>query len=270
LSILGGDIFDPSKILSPHRTFGLKQTVRKILRGADRVVAESSDVERNARLYYGFNRHIDILPLGIRPSPYPVKTRRELGLPDDDIVFVTIGRLVRRKNVLELLEIFADLRLETPCTLVIIGEGPEREALERKIFELDIGNSVMLLGRVDDEQKFGYIAAADVYLSTAIHEGFGLVFLEAMECGLPVVCYDRGGQTDFLKDGETGFLVRLGDGDGFREKVKDLMVSDQKRKRIGVHNREYVKEFYIGRCADRYLDIFDSAISLRRGGATVS
>jgi glycosyltransferase involved in cell wall biosynthesis len=263
LTILGGDIFDPSKFLSPHQTFGLKQTVRKMLRGADRVVAESSDVERNARLYYGFNRDIDIVPLGIKPNPYPAGKRGELGLPDGECVFVTIGRLVKRKNLSELLEIFADLRLVTPCILLIIGEGPDRGALERKIIDLNIGDSVKLLGRVDDEQKFRYLSAADAYLSTAIHEGFGLVFLEAMECGLPVVCYDRGGQTDFLKNGVTGYLVRLGDKQEFKEKVRYLLASPDNRYGIGKHNREYVREFHIGRCADRYLGIFEAVVSSR-------
>jgi glycosyltransferase involved in cell wall biosynthesis len=243
----------------------LKQTVRMMLEGADRVVAQSSDTRNNSRIYYGVDRHIDIIPLGIRQNPYPVKTRRELDLPDAGWVFVTIGRIVRRKNIPELLEVFAEVRKEIPCMLLVIGDGPEMGTLGRKIQEMNIGESVRMTGRVDDERKFQYLCAADLYLSTALHEGFGIVFLEAMECGLPIVCYDRGGQTDFLKEGETGSLVRLGDREGFKNQTIDLMISDQKRRRIREHNREYVKEFYIGRCADRYLEIFDAVLS-RKGG----
>jgi glycosyltransferase involved in cell wall biosynthesis len=263
LTIHGGDIFDPSKPLSPHHTFGLKQTVRKMLRDADRVVAQSSDTKRNSRLYYGVDRPIDIVPLGIKPNPYPAGRRGELGVPDGECVFITIGRLVKRKNLPELLEIFADIRREAPCTLLVIGDGPERENLERKVRALGLGGSVRLLGRVEEERKFQYLSASDAYLSTAIHEGFGIVFLEAMECGLPVVCYDRGGQTDFLKDRETGHLVRLGDKETFKEKMRDLLGSDENRRRIGEHNKEYVKAFHIGRCAERYLEIFESVVSSR-------
>ena len=270
LTIHGGDIFDPSKALSPHRTLGLKQTVRRMLKGADRIVAQSTDTRDNSRRYYGVDRHIDIVPLGIRPNPYPSITKLELNLSDDHFVLVTIGRLVRRKNLGELLEVFAGIRSEIPCTLLVIGDGPEMETLGKKIEEIGAGDSVRMTGRVDEEQKFQYLCASDLYVSTAIHEGFGIVFLEAMERGLPVVCYDRGGQTDFLKDGVTGGLVRLGDRDNFSKKVKTLLLSTEERKRISGHNREYVKEFYIGRCANRYLGIFDSAISSRRGGATAS
>ena len=269
LTIHGGDIFDPTKTLSPHRTFGLKQTVRMMLEGADRVVAQSSDTRNNSRIYYGVDRHIDIIPLGIRQNPYPVKTRKELDLPDAGWLFVTIGRIVRRKNIPDLLEVFAELRKEIPCTLLVIGDGPEMGALKRKIQEMNIGESVRMTGRVDEERKFQYLCAADLYLSTALHEGFGIVFLEAMECGLPIVCYDRGGQTDFLKEGETGSLVRLGDREGFKKQMIDLLISDQKTRRIKEHNRQYVKEFYISRCADRYLEIFDSASSFRKGGNVV-
>lgn len=267
LSIHGGDIYDPSKALSPHRTFGLRQTVRKMLRSADRVVAQSSDTMRNSRKYYGIDRPIDIVPLGIRPNHYPSKTRRDLGLPDDRFVLITIGRLVGRKNLGELLEMIEGVRRETPCMLLVIGDGPEMESLARKVGGLGAGDSVRLTGRVDEERKFQYLRASDLYVSTAIHEGFGIVFLEAMECGLPVLCYDRGGQTDFLKEGVTGALVRLGDTHSFRGKMKELLQSAEERKRIGAHNREYVKEFYIGRCADRYLDIFDAAISSRKSRA---
>ncbi len=106
LSIHGGDIFDPSKSLSPHDTIGLKQTVRKMLKKADRVVAQSSDTKSNAEKYYGVDRKIDIVPLGIRPNTYPTKSRQDLGLPADKYVFSTIGRLVKRKNIEDLLQYY--------------------------------------------------------------------------------------------------------------------------------------------------------------------
>ena len=65
------------------------------------------------------------------------------------------------------------------------------------------------MGRVGEE-KFQIMCASDIYVSTAIHEGFGLVFLEAMESGLPVISYNNGGQVDFLMDNTTGFLVEFG------------------------------------------------------------
>jgi glycosyltransferase involved in cell wall biosynthesis len=261
LSIHGGDIFDPSKSLSPHDTAGLKQTVRKMLKKADRVVAQSSDTQSNAAKYYGVDRKIDIVPLGIRQATYAIKSRQELGLPADKYVFSTIGRLVKRKNIEDLLSVVKQLQDSTPSLLLIMGDGPEKEFIETGIRDLRLEGVVRLLGRVSEEQKYEYLNASDAYLSTAIHEGFGIVFLEAMECGLPVICYDRGGQRDFLKNGKTGFLVELGNRDGFAASVKGLLNDSGVRAEISAHNRNYVKEFYIENVAQKYLDIFKEAVA---------
>jgi glycosyltransferase involved in cell wall biosynthesis len=259
LTIHGGDIFDPSKSLSPHHTPGLRQTVRRMLIGADRVVAQSSDTKSNAMRYYGVDRPIDIVPLGIRPNARPPRTRQQLGLPTEPFVFSTIGRLVKRKNLEELLKIFKEVRETAPSVLLIIGDGPERENIEKEIGTLELGDGVRLLGRVSEEQKYACLHASDAYLSTAIHEGFGIVFLEAMECSLPVICYDRGGQRDFLKDGKTGYLVALGDRAEFTGRLTELLRSPTLRDEIRAHNKDYVRRFYIENVAERYLSIFREA-----------
>ena len=261
LSIHGGDIFDPSKSLSPHDTIGLKQTVRKMLVKADRVVAQSSDTKSNAERYYGIDRQIDIVPLGIRPNMHSKKNREVLGLPADKFVFSTIGRLVKRKNIEDLLHIVKEIQKSTPSVLLIMGDGPEKDFIETRIRDLQIEGAVRSLGRVSDEQKFEYLNASDGYLSTAIHEGFGIVFLEAMECGLPVICYDRGGQRDFLKNGKTGYLVELGNKAEFASRLKELLKSPSLRAEIRSHNKKYVKEFYIESVAQKYLSIFQEAVA---------
>ena len=146
LTILGGDIIDPSKFLSPHNTFLLNQTVRKMLFGADRVVAESTDIKRNAQKYYGFDRQVDIVPLGIYPNTHPEKSRHALGLPSDKFIFVTIGRLVKRKNLEDLLHIFKDVQETIPSILLIIGDGPEKDNIESLSKQLGIDSCGSTIG----------------------------------------------------------------------------------------------------------------------------
>ena len=104
--------------------------------------------------------------------------------------------------------------------------------------------------------KYQALAAADIFVSTSQHEGFGLVFLEAMAFGLPVVCYDRGGQTDFLKSRETGHVARLNDLADFTRALTELHDQPALRREIGNNNRQRVEDFFIDRCAERYEALF--------------
>jgi glycosyltransferase involved in cell wall biosynthesis len=264
LSIHGGDIFDPSKSMSPHKTIGLKQTVRRMLLNADRVVAQSSDTKKNASTLYNIQRNIDVVPLGIKPNKFQEKNRKELGLLENKIIFVTVGRLIPRKNLEELIEIVLRMKKNFGCELIIIGDGPEKENLQQIINSLNLSNEIKLVGRVSEELKFQYLSASDVYLSTAIHEGFGIVFLEAMECGLPVICYDRGGQVDFLTSDETGYLIKLKDTESFYNNLTYLLNNVDLKERISMSNRELVKKFYINNIANQYLSIFEQVVSVKK------
>ena len=110
----------------------------------------------------------------------------------------------------------------TNAHLVVIGDGPEKDEVRRVAAELGIAERVHLLGFVSDEDKYRALSVADVFVSASQHEGFGLMFLEALASGLPVVCYDDGGQTDFLATGETGYVVKLNDTTAFAAALADL------------------------------------------------
>jgi glycosyltransferase involved in cell wall biosynthesis len=119
------------------------------------------------------------------------------------------------------------------------------------------------MGQVSEAEKYAALQAADVFASTSQHEGFGLVFLEAMAQGLPIVCYDRGGQTDFLASGETGYVVPLNDEGGFKAALLALHADPDARRRHGTRNLERVEQFFIDTCATRYEQIFEDVIARR-------
>ena len=261
LSIHGGDIFDPSKALSPHKTPLLRNVVQFMLTKADVVVAQSSDTRENAYKYYNVRRDIEIIPLGIKKPVFAKMTRYDFDLDHDEIVFCTIGRLIKRKNIDDTLVILSGLKDRYRFKFLVIGEGPERVHIEELVKRLGLEETVRFLGNVSDEVKFQLLDLSDCYLSTALHEGFGLVFLEAMECGLPVICYNRGGQNDFLVNGKTGFLVEFGDKESFGEKVIELIRNAELRNSMRSYNRDLVKKYYISNCAERYISLFQDVAS---------
>lgn len=260
LSVHGGDLFDPSKSSSPHLHAPLRAAVRWMLRAADDVVGQSRDTVRHVTELYGVRRPVELIPLGIdRPPPLSAASRQDLGLPNDAFVVITIGRLVARKATVQLIDNFAASNLAN-AHLVIVGDGPDAPAVEKRATELGVRNRVHMLGQVSDAEKYAALSVADAFVTASQHEGFGLVFLEAMAFGLPVLCYDRGGQTDFLVTGETGHVVKLNDQEAFVRALIDLHRDHEARARQGRHNRQLVEQYFIDSCAARYEAIFERAI----------
>jgi glycosyltransferase involved in cell wall biosynthesis len=259
LSVHGGDLYDPSKRSSPHRHGWLRAPIRWMLRAADQVIGQSRNTVDHVRDIYGVDREVGLIPLGIeRPPTIQPAARAEFGLPENAFVAVTIGRLVARKSTEQLV---AALRASgiNNAHLLIVGDGPEASMIRAAASAAGMNDRIHLLGQVSDTDKYRALSVADIFVSSSQHEGFGLVFLEAMAFGLPVVCYDHGGQTDFLRSGETGYVVPLNDLDTFTQALLDLYGQKEQRLQMGAHNREKVEAFFIDRCADAYEAIFEAA-----------
>lgn len=266
LTIIGGDIYDPSKRLSPGRNPLLGAVVSRVLNSSDHVIAISEDIKRRARQDLHCHSPIEVVHYGLAPPSFDAKSRAELGIPRNGVVLISIGRLIKRKAYDGLLQALARVGEPRP-RLLIIGEGPERDRLEELSRSLGLSEQVDFLGPIWGERKFQYLAAADLFVLPSLHEGFGLVFLEAMHCGLPVVASDCGGQTDFLRDGETGFLTPVGDVETLAERIARLSRDEALRKGMGEFNREYVRCFHISGVAERYEAVFSGVIENARRAA---
>lgn len=267
LSVHGGDLYDPSKRSSPHRHAWLRAPIRYLLNAADEVVGQSRDTVRHVAEIYGVTRSVELIPLGIeRPPAVSGASRDELGVPRDAFVMVSVGRLVARKSAVQLVHALAACA-RADAHLLVVGDGPDTALLRSAAAAAGASARVHLLGRVSDARKYQALAAADIFVSTSQHEGFGLVFLEAMAFGLPVVCYDRGGQTDFLKSRETGHVVKLNDLTAFTRAIVELHDEPEVRRNMGRNNLERVEAFFIDRCAERYEGVFAAACARRSRAA---
>ncbi|MEL7354391.1 MAG: glycosyltransferase family 4 protein [Cyanobacteria bacterium P01_A01_bin.116] len=260
LTVIAGDIYDPSKFTSTHRHPILKAWAKKLIRRADKVIVNSKNVLGYMhRLYTPEIEGIQI-PLGIERHPSTAASREAYGFAEDETLLVTVGRLVSRKALPKLIESMEAFRGEK-VRLLIVGTGPQEQQLKEEIAARDLGAQVTLVGYVEDEEKRSILKMCDIYTSTSQHEGFGLVFVEGMAAGLPVVCYDQGGQTDYLEDQKTGYLVPLNDLDLFKERCRDLVKDKDKRYRMGQENLQRAEQLYIDSCAQRYLNVFESAVN---------
>ncbi len=264
LSVHGGDLYDPSKKMSPHRHSWLRRPIQRMLRRADTVIAQSNNTRDNVREIYNVERKVELIPLGIdRPPRMERVPPTAFGLPADALTIVTIGRLVARKQTTQLVAAIAASGVPN-AHLLVVGGGPDEEPVRRAAAQHGIEDRVHLLGRLAETEKYRALAAADLFASTSQHEGFGLVFLEAMAFGLPVICYDHGGQTDYLSTGKTGFVLRLNDTDAFVGAIRAIAEMPDRGRAIGGSNARQVEAYFIDRCAERYEAVMESAIAGRQ------
>ena len=266
LSIHGGDLYDPSKWTSPHRHAVLRMAVRQVARSADAVVGQSRNTIENLQRFFLPEAEAYRIPLGIPRPPRPAAGRAALGLPADGIILIAVGRLVARKRTDQLIRLVAELP-DSRVTLVIVGDGPDAPALKAQAREAGIADRVVFRGYVPDQEKTELLAAADIYVSASEHEGFGLVYLEAMAQGLPVICYDFGGQTDYLVSGVNGAVLPLNDFASFTAAAHELVTNAEKRRTISERNRRDVEPFFIENCARRYETLFYELTDAERRSA---
>ena len=157
---------------------------------------------------------------------------------------MSIGRVVKRKAYDVLIQAVASLGEKSKVKLVIVGDGPERPVLEMLADELGIKEKVVFTGFVSNEEKYAYLSSADLFALTSLHEGFGIVFMEAMYCGLPIVCTNHGGQVDFLESEKNALLIDVNDVEACAESIKRFMKDEKLYARCVKNNRMRVKDFY--------------------------
>ncbi|MFQ5952913.1 MAG: glycosyltransferase, partial [Candidatus Omnitrophota bacterium] len=111
------------------------------------------------------------------------------------------------------------------------------------------------------KEKLQYFSASDIFVSPSLYEPFGIVLLEAMLCGLPVIATNRGGQADIIKSEKNGLLVPPADAESLANTIAELAKDANRRQVIGEYNRKDVKQYNISDIAKRYMDLFRDALS---------
>jgi phosphatidylinositol alpha-1,6-mannosyltransferase len=175
--------------------------------------------------------------------------RKELKL-DNKRVIVSVGRLVHRKGQDHLIQALPQILKSVPdAHLLMVGQGPYREHLEKLVQQLGLKDHVSFIGRIQYNQLPEYICAGDVFAMPSRSrffglevEGLGIVYLEASACGLPVIAGSSGGAPDAVLDGVTGFVVDGQDNHEIATAAITLLSDLDQAKRMGAAGREWIVE----------------------------
>ncbi|HEX7236332.1 MAG TPA: glycosyltransferase family 1 protein [Gammaproteobacteria bacterium] len=221
---------------------------RDVIESADAIVAECPDDHRNLVTLYNADPHkIAVIPCGFASEDFwpvaPRFARRALGLPSDVPVLLSVGRLVPRKGVDNVIRALGVLvrRLGVPAELLVVGGNsdiadpaltPEIGRLRQVAAEAGVADRVTFTGRRSRELLKLYYSAADVFVTTPWYEPFGMTPVEAMACGTPVIGARVGGIKYSVLDGYTGYLVPPNDPVALADRLNQICCSRRLAERF--------------------------------------
>ncbi len=188
---------------------------KMILSRTSQVIVPTKKVE-NILKKYGVGEPVSVMPTGVDLSRFkePITleeknaVKKRLGIPLENKVLVSVGRLAKEKNLEELLEYFAKLVREgnrKNLTFLIAGDGPDRERLEKLAEELGIKDQVVFTGMISPDKVAGYYKLGDVFVCASNSETQGITYIEALACGLPALCRRDDCLSQVVTDGYNGF-----------------------------------------------------------------
>lgn len=177
-----------------------------------------------------------------RPAPRDPGLARRLGIEESDVVVVHLSNLAEIKRPLDLVESAeTTLRTRPDLLYVVVGDGPNRRAMEERCAERGVADRFRFTGWVDYDSVPDYVRLADVVVVASAAEGQALVYLEAQACGRTLIASDIAAAREVVVNGRTGLLFRMGDIDDLAAKTL-LAVNDPRlRRSLGREAREQVK-----------------------------
>lgn len=251
----------------------------EVMQVADKIIAATEAEQSQLELLYGLNHQkVMIIPPGVNihhfyPIP-PDEAKDAIGIPPKDHMALFVGRIEPLKGVDTLIRAMSILKkrctsFSCPDYLVIIGGDPDDEPeemssemrrLQALCGELGLGEMVLFLGKRGQDTLPYYYSAAEVVVMPSFYESFGMVALEAMACGTPVIASQVGGLAFLVKDGETGYFVPAQDPEALAVKLRLLFVDHQLRHRFGVAAAEYAKNFSWELITQKVLNTYNAMI----------
>lgn len=264
------------EIEGEYRIQGEKRVINKANRIIAATLAEKSQLEF---LYETPSSKIVVIPPGVDTRHfYPIpkdEAKEVIGISDDSHMILYVGRIEPLKGIDNLIQAISKIQKKgvlkcCPHNLVIIGGEPdakpeemnaEMARLQDLVEELEIENFVVFLGKQDQQILPYYYSAAEVVVMPSHYESFGMVALEAMACGTPVIASQVGGLAFLVRDGETGFVVPGNDVESLSNRLVDLIKDENLRKNLGAKSTEYAELYAWENISEKIIGVYDQVLA---------
>lgn len=208
---------DPS--YEPVVTFSINES--------DGVTAVSEDLKKDTFLHFDVDNHIEVIPNFIDLNRFKKQKKEHFKraiCPSDEKLMVHTSNFRKVKRVDDVIRVFFEVRKVIPCKLLLVGDGPERDKMERLCRQLGTCEDIRFLGKLEAVEEV--LSVADLFIMPSEKESFGLAALEAMACEVPLLTSNVGGIPELNINAETGFLCEVGNIVEMTEKA--LIILDEK------------------------------------------
>lgn len=269
-----GMMFHKPIVISVRRvvpsTRWMRYVIKFVAERADYILFNSS-YTRDELLKFATPKKYCIIPSILNATKFqngkPGKLRKKLGLSDDVLMVLYVGYLIEKKGVQYLIEAISKVKKNIKKVhFVIGGDGLEAESLKRQANELGVAQEVTFLGWVNHDDLPNYYCDADIFVLPSIidsqgeTETLGMVLVEAMASGLPVIGSNVGGIPDVITP-EVGFLSEPKNSTDIAEKIILLLSNEKKRRTMGQAAKQWASEHFSWlSVSQKYLDIYQEVI----------
>lgn len=220
-----------------------KKYIFKFLEIVDKIIVSNPNLIKNSDFLPSFEEKIDVIPIGVNLNwvdscPESDLLSEEIRLSNKGPLILSVGRLVYYKGYEYLIDA---IKLVPNSSLVIIGSGPLKNKLVDRINKLNLASRIKIIPEVDEKTLHSYYKACDLFVLPSVEksETYGIVQIEAMACGKPVICTDLGTGTTFLNQHEkTGLVVPPRDTKLLAEAIDKLITNQELRINLGMYGKE--------------------------------
>ncbi len=197
------------------------------INNSDGVTAVSRDLQQETLEHFDIRREIRVIPNFIDLERFKKQRKEHFKLaicPNGEKLLVHTSNFRKVKRVEDVIRVFYELRKRIPAKLLLVGDGPERDSMERLCRELGACDDIRFLGKLEAVEEV--LSVADLFLMPSEKESFGLAALEAMACEVPVISSNAGGIPELNVDGKTGFVCEIGDIEDMTNKAEYILAEE--------------------------------------------
>jgi len=239
----------------------LNEVITFAMNQSDILTTVSESLKKDTLEHFDINEEIHVIPNFVCIKEYRHEKNMELRstyAEEDEKILMHISNFRPVKRVADIVRVFAKVKNAVKSKLVLVGDGPDQELIDELCTELDICDDVIRVGKVKETESI--LSIADLFLLTSETESFGLVALEAMASGVPVISTNSGGLPEVNIHGKTGFMSDVGDVDDMAGHAIELLNNEEKSGQFRANALAHAKGFDIKHILPRYEALYESLI----------